>query len=366
LLPRLVLAGRRLAPAIVVAIGLVVLASAVFVFIGSSGFGYDFAAYYAAAGRIASGDPLYLGGTVEAYREGRYEGLYLYPPTVAAAFLPFIVVGLDTATLAWLLLRVALLVLGCLVLPVSWRARFLVLGVAGLSFPVLFDLNLGNVSIVVFTLTALAWRWIDSPLAAVAHAALIAIRFPFGVFAVTWLIQRNWRAIGFTVMAGIALIVLSLPFVGLSTYFEFFAIIRTLPDISVGEHNLSFKSMALELGMHEPIVGLALAIGALFGLAAIGFAAQRRDPSTAFIVTALATLIVAPFIHPHYLVLLLLPAAYLADRGHWWGLALPLLGWLPAFFLPLAGPLAITLVLVVSGSKATPDASAEAAPAAAG
>ena len=57
------------------------------------------------------------------------------------------------------------------------------------------------------------------------------------------------------------------------------------------------------------------------------------------------TLVVSPFIHPHYLVLLLLPAALLADRGRGWAIALPLVGWLPDPFLPLAGPLAIALLL---------------------
>jgi hypothetical protein len=45
----------------------------------------------------------------------------------------------------------------------------------------------------------------------------------------------------------------------------------------------------------------------------------------------------------HYLSMLLLPAALLAQRGRWWGLGLPLLGWLPPEALPLlavAGTLA--------------------------
>jgi hypothetical protein len=34
-------------------------------------------------------------------------------------------------------------------------------------------------------------------------------------------------------------------------------------------------------------------------------------------------------------VLVVLPAAYLADRGRWWAIGLPLLSWLPAALLPL-------------------------------
>jgi hypothetical protein len=86
------------------------------------------------------------------------------------------------------------------------------------------------------------------------------------------------------------------------------------------------------------------------------FAGRRRDESSAFVVTALATLLAAPFIHPHYLVLLLLPAAWLIDRGHWWGVVLPLSGWLPDIVLPFTGLLAIAIVLAVSTPRTRPQA----------
>jgi hypothetical protein len=347
------------APVFLATIGLIVLALALQVFINSVGFGYDYRAYDAAARRIASGDHLYLPGTVDAYRDGRYEGLYLYPPPVGVAFLPLTLTSESTATLIWILFRAGLLIAGCLALPVAWRVRLATLGIAGLSFPVLFDLNIGNVSIVIFALCAVAWRWMDSPVAAVAHAGLAAIRFPFGIFGFLWLVQRRFRALVWTVAAGLALIVISIPFVGLDTYAEYVSIVFGLPDISTGPHNFSFKSVALELGLPAAAVSLALPLSYALGLAAIWFAATRRGAAPAFVVTATATLLVAPFIHSHYLVLLLLPAALLMERGHWWAIGLPLIGWLPELVLPFAGPVAIGLVLAlcrgpVTGTPTTP------------
>ena len=52
-------------------------------------------------------------------------------------------------------------------------------------------------------------------------------------------------------------------------------------------------------------------------------------------VTLGATLLLSPLLWEHYLVSLLLPAAFLAQRGRPWALALPLLAWLPVAFLPL-------------------------------
>jgi hypothetical protein len=59
---------------------------------------------------------------------------------------PLTLLSPDGATLAWFLGRIVVLVLACLALPVRREIRAAVLGVAGLSMPVLFDLNLGNLA----------------------------------------------------------------------------------------------------------------------------------------------------------------------------------------------------------------------------
>ena len=117
---------------------------------------------------------------------------------------------------------------------------------------------------------------------------------------------------------------------------------------------MSLRSLAFAVGLPDSIASVALIGGYLAGLAAVTFAARRRDASTAFVVTVLATLLVSPFIHPHYLVLLLLPCAWVMDRGHWWGFAIPLLGWLPDPVLPLVGPLVIALVLAMPDRRGLP------------
>jgi hypothetical protein len=206
---------------------------------------------------------------------------------------------------------------------------------AAVSFPVLLDLNLGNISVVVFALSVFAWRLLDGPLAALIHAALVAIRFPFGAFFVLWLVQRRFRMIVFTIVAGLGLIVASLPIVGLGTYRDYVTILTGLPDISTGLHNFSLKSTALSIGLPAEVAQFGTLAGVLVGVAAIAFAGRRRDADVAFVVTTTASVLTAPFLHPHYLVMLLLPAALLADRGRYWGLVLPLLGWLPSELLPL-------------------------------
>ena len=84
-------------------IGLIVLVLASSSFIGSHGFAYDFQAYDLAARRIAAGEALYPFGTAAAYNAGRFEGLYLYPPPLAIAFVPLTILSPYGAALAFFL-----------------------------------------------------------------------------------------------------------------------------------------------------------------------------------------------------------------------------------------------------------------------
>jgi hypothetical protein len=349
---------------VVAGLGGAVLTVALLIFMSSAGWGYDFAAYDAAARRLLAGEPLYLPETAQLYAAGAYEGLYLYPPPLAIALMPLALVPPDAATFIWLALRVAALIVGCAVMPVARWTRLMAFGFACCSFPVLNDLNIGNVSVMAFALTAVAWRWSGSPAAAIAHAFLVAIRIPFVLYFVTWVARADVQRIVATTVAGLILLALSLPIVGVQTYVDYVTIIRDLPDISTGPHNLSLKSTLLDVGASEVVATLVGLIGAVSAAGAAAFAARRRDDSVAIVVTAVATLLVWPFLHPHYLVLLVLPAALLADRGWRIAVLLPLAGWLPGAFLPIVIVTVIVALLRV-GPAAAPDAgqSASVAPA---
>ncbi len=323
---------------------MLILAAAIFQ--GSEGWAYDFRAYDEAARRLLNGEPLYLPGTAGAYRSGAYEGLYLYPPPVAISFVPLALLPPESAAFVWFALRLALLIVGCAAMPVSRAARLGTFAVACVSFPVLFDLNLGNISVVLFALTAVAWRLGDGWVAGIVHAALAMLRIPFLVFGVQWLFQRRWTMVARTVLAGIVILLLSVPIVGLDAYREYLALLTGLPDVSAGEHNFSLKSIALGAGFGPEIATAGLVLGVVLGASAIAYAAARRDRDTAFVVTATATLLTAPFLHPHYLVILLIPAAFLVDRLTPVAVALPLAGWLPGDVLPVAA-LVVLLVLLL-------------------
>ena len=169
----------------------------------------------------------------------------------------------------------------------------------------------------------------DGPFAAATHAILVLLRLPFIAFGALWLFQRRWRMLAQTAIAGVVLVLRQRDRRGAGTYVDYVNILTGLPDVSTGEHNFSLKSIALGAGLGTGVANVLLLGGVVLGLAVIWFAATRRDADTAFVVTAVATLLTAPFLHPHYLVLLLIPAAFLFDRLSPAAIAIPLLGWLP-------------------------------------
>src|SRR5262245_27606169 len=238
----------RLAPLVLGVFGVVMLLLVARSFIGSGGFGYDYTAYDAAARRVAAGQPLYPPGLADSYNSGSYAGLYLYPPPLAVAIVPLTFFTADAAAQAWLWLRLALLVGGAALLPVSWLARAAVLAVAAITFTVWYDLNLGNLSIVLFALSAAIWRFRDRPAGAIALAVAGVLRYPFGLVLLGWAVGRRWRAVAWTIVAGLVIVAATIPFVGTGGWLDYVAAVRALGNVSSCEHNLSLATTAHALG----------------------------------------------------------------------------------------------------------------------
>jgi hypothetical protein len=339
-------AFRRVAPWALAALGVAALLAAIAIFIDSAGFGYDYLAYDAAARRLTAGEPLYPPGTAEAYNDGRYGGLYLYAPPLAVAVIPLTALDPEPATLAWLGLRILLLALGCAVLPVRREVRVATWFVATISFPVLYDLNLGNVSIVLFALSAAMWHWNGRPAAGVALAAALSMRYTFGLVGIAWVLTRRWPAVVGALVAGAVLVVATLPFVGLAGWQDYLDLVLAL-DIAGDSTGVSLGSIASAIGLGDPWPAVAVLAGIIGSFVAVALAARRGDPDLALVVALAGTLLFAPLMKPPYLAMLLIPSAYVAHRGHWWGLALPLLGWLPGEWLGLAAVAGVAAPLAV-------------------
>jgi hypothetical protein len=347
-------AGTRWAGPVTLALvvlGAVFLAVASLSFRGApdpSGWAYDLKAYLAAAERLAHGVSIYPAETLAGPFHPGPSGLYYYAPPLAVSLLPL--TGSPVAAVAdiWLLLRLSLLVAACWMMPVRPRLRLLGFVVAVFASPVLIDINLGNVSIVLAFLSVAAWRWLDRPIGSLAMAAAISLRPTFGIFLVWWLVRRRWLPLAWALGGGFVLILITLPFVGLAGYADYVSVLRNLGGGSGAtglSNNADLASTLLRLGAPSVAATAALFGGSVLAIGATLFS-LRRDAEVSFMVTLGATLLLSPVLWDHYLVSLLLPGAFLAQRGRPWALGLPLLAWLPTPFLPLLAIAATVLPLL--------------------
>ena len=142
--------------------------------------------------------------------------------------------------------------------------------------------------------------------------------------------------------AGLAVLALSLPIVGLDGYLDYLTLLGNVSDTGDLEQNRHLTVLALELGVPEDRLWLVLVPVWAAALVAMALS-TRRDPEVGYMVTAGAALLLAPLMWDHYLSMLLLPAAFLFERGRRWAIVLPLLSWLPPPLTPLAPVAALLL-----------------------
>lgn len=308
-------------------------------FMSSAGWAFDLEAYLDAARRLARGDLLRNGSMYDPdsltgpFRPGPYK-LYLYSPPFAVAMLPFTAVSIDSAAVAWYLGRLALFGVACAVMPVRGSIRCLTFAVAALSNPVIGDMNLGNVSVLVTSLMAITWRWLDRVPGCVALALAMTVRPVLGLVLVWNLLRRRWWPVLWTLVAGGVIVLVSLPFVGIVSYDQYFTVLRNVYDVTGQDNNMDVGSAVLRVGGGPLLASIALYAGFAVGVVAM-LASLRYDRQTGFMVTLGATLLLSPLLWDHYLTLLLLTGAFLAQRGRRWALALPLLAWVSGPMTPL-------------------------------
>jgi hypothetical protein len=344
--PRRSIRPSLVAAAVLAAIGLAWLLLGLMALPQGSGWGFDFGAYRDGAVRLVETGTLYQPETVtQPFRPGPIK-LFLYPPPSGAAMLPFTALGEHEGALTWHVLHIVMLVLACAALPVSLTVRLAVFGVAALSHAVTFDISVGNVSSTLLLPLALAWRWLDRPGGAIAQAVAICVRPTLGIIVVWQLLRRQWRAVAWTAGAGIVIVALTLPIVGIDDYVDYVAVLRNLSDAIGVERNLDLGSTALRLGLDTSLGSVALIVGYVIAIGAV-LLSLRRDREVGFVVAAMASLLLAPVLWDHYLALTVLPAALLASRGHAWALVLPLLTWLPPGLQPFLAVLATLLPLAL-------------------
>ena len=297
--------------------------------------GYDYQAYAHAAQRLLDGQPLY-DPTVDL--AGGF-AIFLYPPPFAVALVPFALLG-DPAGLrsAWTALLTGCVVGGIALMPVSVTLRWLMLLLAGLDWPVLYSLKLGQVGPILLLLFVLGWRWLDRPVrlgVTIAIGALIKIQPALlGVWA---LLTGRPRAAVVALGVAVAVVVVTLPLVGVGAWSDYVALLRTVSQPVTTPHNFTPGAVLYQAGVEAGTATVIQWLIVVATLAMVVVAARVLTAESSFMVAVVATQLISPLLWDHYAIVLLVPAAWLVSRGARWAVAIPLATSLPLLpFVPAA------------------------------
>jgi hypothetical protein len=300
--------------------------------------GYDFLAYHAAASRVLDGQPAYD----TSYQAAGGFGLFYYPPT----FLPLVLaVGLlspAAATWAWTGLLLVAFLAGTAILPVHRRVRWLTILLAGQSWPFLFAIKLGQVGPLLFLLFAAGWRWMDRPRVLGLVAALgAAIKLQPAVILLWAFMTRRFAAF---LAGGVVLVVLAALATligGARAWSDFLLLVGRVSDPITTPRNVTVGAVAWQLGLPADLAAALQWLSLVVMLGLLVVAALRLDPVPSYLVAVVASQLLSPILWDHYAMLLLLPVAWMVDKGRWWAAILPLttsvllLGNIPPWVYPL-------------------------------
>jgi len=334
----------------VAAVVVIVVSVAATLLVAGDTLGYDFRAYHEAARRVIQGSPLY---DPTAQVAGP-EGVYLYPPPFVLLALPFALLDVGAASVVWITASLLAFGLGVLVMPVSTGARWATVLLAGLSWPFVYAVKLGQVGPLLFLLFALAWRWLQRPTVVGVAAALgTVVKLQPAVLFGWAIVQRRWTVLvaGFASLAVLALV--ALPVTGLSAWSDYVALLGRVSDPIATPHNFTPGAIAYQAGIPPDVASIVQLASTVLAVTAVALAASRCSPDASFLVAVVVSQLVSPVLWDHYAMLLLLPVGWLLDRGAIWAVllplsaAVPLVGTTPAVLYPVAFWVTIAALLAL-------------------
>ncbi len=305
--------------------------------------GYDYQAYVQAAHRLLDGQRLYDPNVDVA---GGF-AIYLYPPPFALALVPFALLHESVGLWAWLGLLVGAFAVGVALLPVRREVRWVVLLLAGLQWPFLYTIKLGQVTPLLFLAFAAGWRWRGRPIVlGLALAAGTAMKVQPALLFLWAAMTGRRRAVAAGLAVLVALAVVATLVTGPGAWADYVELLRRVSAPVTTSHNFTPGAIAYQYGASEELATVIQWASVALVVCVTAFAWLRRDDETSYVVTVVATQMLSPLLWDHYAMVLLIPVALLLERRQWWAAAIPLVTWLAGWTYPfvflagLLGPLA--------------------------
>jgi hypothetical protein len=285
-------------------------------------FGFDFLAYQSAARRLLAGESLYD----MHFATTAVFGLYYYPPPFVVLVLPLALGPPETMVWAWFGLLIAAVVGGIMLMPISTRQKWLILLLAGSSFPVSKALVLGQVGPLLLLFFALGWRWLsrDGALAATAAIGAMVKVQPLIVFVWAALVRR-WAVVAIgAVLVGLVAAITTLT-AGTQSWIDWVTLLLRVGDPVSQVENVNLGALARQAGLDREVAVALHWLGV--GLAAVVWLwiAVHRAPIVGYLATVVTSQLFSPILWDHYAMVLLVPVAWLLSQRVWWAGIVPLL-----------------------------------------
>lgn len=288
--------------------------------------GYDYQAYVGAASRALDGQALYDSNVDVA---GGF-AIFLYPPPFAIALIPFALLPDQVGLWAWQALGIAAFLCGVAILPVRPTVRWGIVLLGGLDWPLLYAIKLGQVGPLLFLLFAIGWRWRDRALVlgvSLAAGALVKVQ---PAILLGWAVTAGrWRAAGIAIGVLVAAALVATIAFGPQVWSDYLKLLGRVSSAVTTPHNFAPGAIAFQMGLSESMAGVVQLIASGIVVIIVLAAIRLASDEVSFLTTVVASQLLSPVLWDHYAVVLLIPVAWLLDRGQWWALAIPLLTSLP-------------------------------------
>jgi alpha-1,2-mannosyltransferase len=180
-----------------------------------------------------------------------------------------------------------------------------------------------------------------------------AIKIQPGIILAWALLTRRWRAVVIGGATLLALAAASMLLAGVGAWTDFLTLLRTVSDPITTDRNLTPGAVAYRLGMSADLAIVLQVLAVAAAVAALLAAIRWCSAEASYLVAVIVSQLISPILWDHYALLLLLPTAYLLQRGAWWALAIPLVtawplvGVTPPAIYPVAFAVALVAVMWV-------------------
>jgi alpha-1,2-mannosyltransferase len=283
--------------------------------------GYDFRAYDLAVDRMLAGQSMY---DLSATSMGAF-GLFFYPPPFALLILPFAVLPTELAVGLWTLGLIVASVAAVALLPVSPRTRLVVLLLAAFSWPLVYAIKLGQVGSLLLLLFAAGWRWMDRPWPLGLATALGTVIKLQPALLVGWALVRGKRQAAFIAVGAFAIVALVATLItGPQAWSDWLAVLGNVSRPVLADNDMGFGHLAYRAGVPLAVATTLHYLNVAAIVLVTTFAVVRATPVASFLAVVVASQFVSPVLWDHYALILLLPVAWLIDRGRLWAALIPL------------------------------------------